>query len=62
MRDDFKIDKDSVALLVIDMQRHFCDKDSSFFVPKSDVLAERLKDLVESFSSCGRPIIFTSEA
>ena len=59
MREDFKIDKDSVALLVIDMQRHFCDRGSSFFVPKSDVLAEKLRDLVESFGSCNRPIIFT---
>jgi nicotinamidase-related amidase len=59
MRDDFKIDKDSVALLVIDMQRHFCDKGSSFFVPKSDILAQKLKNLVDSFSGCNRPIIFT---
>ncbi|MGB7055991.1 MAG: isochorismatase family cysteine hydrolase [bacterium] len=59
MREDFKIDRDRVALLVIDMQRHFCDKDSSFFVPKSDVLANKLKNLVESFRVCDRPVIFT---
>jgi nicotinamidase-related amidase len=59
MRDDFRIDKDQIALLVIDMQSHFCDKDSSFFVPKSDILAKKLKNLVESFSVCNRPVIFT---
>jgi len=58
-RKDFKIDKDRVALLVIDMQRHFCDKDSSFFVPKSDLLAGKLKSLVEAFRMINRPVIFT---
>lgn len=59
MRDDFKMDKDSVALIVIDMQRHFCDKESGFFVPKSDALAARLKELVDVFSENNRPVIFT---
>lgn len=59
MREDFKIDRDRVALLVIDMQRHFCDKDSSFFVPESDVLATKLRNLVDSFRASNRPVIFT---
>lgn len=59
MRDDFKINKDSAALIVVDMQRHFCDEDSSFFVPNSDALAERLKKLIDVFSENNRPIIFT---
>ncbi len=59
MREGFKIDKDNVALLVIDMQRHFCDKESSFFVPNSNILAQKLKNLVEAFSRRNRPIIFT---
>ncbi|HZX09995.1 MAG TPA: isochorismatase family cysteine hydrolase [Acidobacteriota bacterium] len=59
MRDNFKIQKDKVALLIIDMQRHFCDPDSSFFVPQSNKLAEKLKTLVDSFSQYRRPIIFT---
>ena len=59
MRKDFKISKDKVALLVIDMQRHFCDKSSSFFVPESDLLAEKLKKLVEAFRASKRPVIFT---
>ncbi len=59
MRDDFTIDKNLVALLVIDMQRHFCDKASSFFVPGSDLLAVKLRDLVDAFDQCRRPVIFT---
>jgi bifunctional isochorismate lyase/aryl carrier protein len=58
-RENFRIDKRKVALIVIDMQRHFCDKNSSFFVPKSDVLANKLKTLVESFHGINRPVIFT---
>lgn len=59
MRQDFKFDKNKAALLIIDMQRHFCDPKSNFFVPNSDQLAVKLKSLVEAFSSSGRPIIFT---
>jgi bifunctional isochorismate lyase/aryl carrier protein len=59
MREDFILKKDLAALLVIDMQRHFCEKASSFFVPGSDHLAARLKDLVDAFSEQKRPIIFT---
>ena len=59
MREDFTINTDSVALIVVDMQRHFCDKQSSFFVPNSDALAERLKVVVDLFSDNNRPVIFT---
>jgi bifunctional isochorismate lyase/aryl carrier protein len=59
VRRDFKINKDKVALLVIDMQRHFCDKSSSFFVPKSDLLAQKLMKLVDAFRASKRPVIFT---
>ncbi|MFO7979831.1 MAG: isochorismatase family cysteine hydrolase [Candidatus Aminicenantes bacterium] len=59
MRDQFKINKDKVALLIIDMQRHFCDPESSFFVPGSDALAEKLKILVDTFHKNNRPIVFT---
>jgi len=59
MRENFKIQKDKTALLVIDMQRHFCDPESSFFVPGSDKLAGKLRTLVDAFSKNNRPIIFT---
>lgn len=59
MREDFILKKESAALLVIDMQRHFCDPASSFFVPGSDGLARRLKPLVDAFMERGRPVIFT---
>ena len=44
---------------MVDMQRHFCDKQSSFFVPNSDALAERLKVVVDVFSDNNRPVIYT---
>jgi bifunctional isochorismate lyase / aryl carrier protein len=59
MRDNFKIQKDRVALLVIDMQRHFCDPESSFFVPGSDQLAKKLSALADTFRKNKCPIIFT---
>lgn len=59
MRKNFKIDSNEIALLVIDMQRHFCDKASSFFVPGSDALGVRLKALVDVFSINKLPVIFT---
>jgi len=59
MRENFKIQKDKAALLIIDMQRHFCDPKSSFFVPGSDALAGKIKTLVDSFSRYNRPIVFT---
>lgn len=59
MREDFKIQKDKAALLIIDMQRHFCDPESSFFVPGSDELTWKLKTLVDTFHKNNRPIIFT---
>jgi len=59
MRENFKIQKNKMALLIIDMQRHFCDPESSFFVPGSDALAGKIKTLVDSFSQYNRPIIFT---
>ena len=58
-RENFRIDKSKVALIVIDMQRHFCDKNSSFFVPGSDVLAGKLKGLGDSFRAANRPVVFT---
>lgn len=59
MREDFILKRESAALLVIDMQRHFCEPASSFFVPGSDALAHRLKPLVDAFIGHGRPVIFT---
>ncbi|UCF70097.1 MAG: isochorismatase family protein [candidate division WOR-3 bacterium] len=59
MKESFSMTKDHVALVVIDMQRHFCDKSSSFFVPDSDRLAEKIKGLIDLFRRNNRPVIFT---
>jgi bifunctional isochorismate lyase/aryl carrier protein len=59
MRKGFAIKKDRAALIIIDMQRHFCDKSSNFFVPNSDRLAEKIRGLVDAFRRHDRPVIFT---
>lgn len=59
MRKDFFINKVHTALIVVDMQRHFCDKASSFFVPGSDRLAERIREMVDAFRQHERTVIFT---
>ncbi|UCD19184.1 MAG: isochorismatase family protein [candidate division WOR-3 bacterium] len=59
MKKGFSMKKDHVALIVIDMQRHFCDKNSNFFVPDSDRLAETIKGLIDLFRRHDRPVIFT---
>jgi bifunctional isochorismate lyase / aryl carrier protein len=59
MRRDFELVPSKSALLVIDMQRHFCDPASRFYVPQSDILAGKLHSLAELFDRSGRPVIFT---
>lgn len=59
MRQGFTLAREHVALLVIDMQRHFCDPASGFFVPGSDMLARKLKPLVDAFCQQGLPVFFT---
>ncbi len=58
-RKEFVLKKDRAALIVVDMQRHFCDPKSNFFVPGSDALAKKLESLVIAFRRAGRPVIFT---
>jgi len=59
MKEGFVIRREHAALIVIDMQRHFCDKKSSFFVPGADKLAGEIKQLVDAFGRHDRPVIFT---
>ncbi len=59
MRESFKLDRGKAALLVIDMQRHFCDRKGVAYVPGSAGLIKRIKKLVEIFVAHDRPIIYT---
>lgn len=59
MKKGFLISKDKVALLVIDMQKYFCDRSSVSCVPKSDITINKIKNLINVFNENNRPIIFT---
>ncbi len=50
---------DNCALLVIDMQNYFTDKDSYAFIPSSPQIMPNVINLVKEFKERGLPIIFT---
>lgn len=58
MRNDFKIKKKNVALVIVDMQRYFCDEQSDAQVPLAAVVS-KIKKLINIFNENNRPIIFT---
>jgi isochorismate hydrolase len=53
------IQKDKCALLVIDMQKYFCDQLSDACVPDVEKLLTNIKQLLTVFKKAGRPIFFT---
>ncbi len=54
-----EIQKDKVALLVIDMQYFFLKEDSPTFVESGLVILPTIKNLINLFRKIARPIIFT---
>ena len=59
MRDSFKLNIQTAALLVIDMQKYFCDDDGGAYVPGADILKANIKKLIDMFVKVNQPIIFT---
>ena len=59
MKEDFVLDIKKAALLVIDMQKYFCDNDGKAYVPGADILKKKIQDMVDVFSNADQPIIFT---
>ncbi len=59
MRRSFNLQKTACALLVVDMQRNFCDCHGAMYVPGSARLVRRIKKLLAVFFENQRPIIFT---
>jgi bifunctional isochorismate lyase/aryl carrier protein len=59
MKDSFQLKRDKCALLVIDMQKYFVNKESSAYVPSTDALVLQIKKLIDVFNKNSRPIIFT---
>lgn len=59
MKRVFILRKDKCALLVIDMQRHFCEREGSMYVRGSPRIIKHIRRLLALFSDNHRPIIFT---
>ncbi len=59
---DLRIDIDKAALLVIDMQRYFLDKDSPAFTPAGLVILSNVSRFIDAFRRHSRPIIYTQHA
>jgi len=49
------------ALLVIDMQKYFCEESSIPFVPSAPAIIPKIKQLAEEFTAKNLPVIFTRQ-
>ena len=61
-RPDLRLEKSGAALLVIDMQIFFLDPASPSFTCGGLAILPNIRDLVDSFRSAGRPVIYTRHA
>ncbi|UCG93007.1 MAG: cysteine hydrolase [candidate division WOR-3 bacterium] len=59
MKEAFELRKDTAALLIIDMQKYFRDKESDAQVPGMNQLVPNMKNLIQVFNENNCPIIFT---
>jgi len=55
----WKLDKDSTALMVIDMQRFFVEPGSPLSLEHGNVIIPTVKKLIDGFRSAGFPVIYT---
>jgi nicotinamidase-related amidase len=59
MKQSFILKPDACALLVIDMQRTFCEPEGSMYVPDSPRLIKKIRKLMDVFAERRRPVFFT---
>ncbi len=52
-------DASKAALIVLDMQRYFCEESSHAFIPSVSAIINRILKLVEVVKSQNRPLFFT---
>lgn len=53
------IEKNKVALLVLDMQAYFLDPDSHAYVPSASTILPQIQQLIAAFKHQQQPVIFT---
>jgi isochorismate hydrolase len=53
------VDSKRAALLVIDMQRYFLNKESHAYIPSAEPIVPRIKSLQEAFLNTKRPVYMT---
>lgn len=54
---DFEVKKS--ALIVLDMQEYFLNKNSHAYIPSVEAILPNIKKLIDFFEKQGRPVIFT---
>jgi bifunctional isochorismate lyase/aryl carrier protein len=59
VKQDFILDIKKACLLVIDMQKYFCDDDGKAYVPEAGRIKDQIQSLIDVFSAVDQPIIFT---
>ncbi len=59
MNESFRLQWDRAALLVVDMQRFFCDEQGKARVPGTNILIKKIKEMIDTFAKYKRPIVFT---
>ncbi len=56
-----KLDTDSTAVVLVDMQNGFCHPDGSMYAPGSEEVIEPITDLVSRARDAGSRIVFTRD-
>jgi isochorismate hydrolase len=47
------------ALIILDMQKYFCENTSHAFIPSAEAIIPKIKQLIEYYNSYNLPVIFT---
>ncbi|MFB6253444.1 MAG: cysteine hydrolase family protein [Halobacteriaceae archaeon] len=56
-----RVDNDSTALVIVDMQNGFCHPDGSLYAPASEGVIDVIDELISQMRSADIPLIFTKD-
>ncbi len=59
LRDDLPFVPEKSALMLVDLQRYFCDPEAGAFVPASAAILPNLLGLARLYAEKGRPVVIT---